>query len=114
MTSLRMSICTMSIMRTLRGCGMCCDCEIGMGGTEIWVTKAEGELWVQLYNRFLKRQQPFVAMHTEWQKHVDEDQILYRTNAQLRKFKETAKRRNWIPQDEEPEGEPPNRNPSPD
>ena len=67
-------------------------------------TKGDGEFWVQLYNRFLKRQQPFVAMHNEWQRHVDEDQILYRTNAQLRKFKDTAKRRKWIPQDEEPTG----------
>ena len=71
-------------------------------------TKAEGELWVNLYDKYLKWQQPFVAMHNEWQRHPDEDQILYRTNAELRKLQDTAKGRNCFPQDEGPEGETPN------
>ena len=48
-------------------------------------------------------------MRGKKKKHVYGEQILYRTNAQLRKVKDTAKRRNWIPQDEGPEGEPPTR-----
>ena len=55
-------------------------------------TKAEGELCGYSSNNFLKHQRPFVAILDEWHKHVDGDQFFYKTNKELQKLKDTAKR----------------------